>query len=82
MSVAWRSCASRTSLSFSGCEDKEGGERSSTRFFTVGLFGFVDGGLKSEVVSRVTEGTIAAEEKSERHLSDCRKDTEPVAFRI
>ena len=55
MSVALRLCASMTLLSFSGCEDKEGGERSRVRCGRNDDFGGIE---KSDVVSIATDGAI------------------------
>lgn len=58
MSVALRSCASMTLLSFSGCDERDGGDRRSVRCREEAFVPVADVGLKSEVVSRVTEGAI------------------------
>ncbi len=59
MSVALRSCASRTLFSFSGCEERDGGERSSVLCPLPAFGRVVVLGLKSEVKSSVVEGAIA-----------------------
>ena len=64
MSVAERSCASRTASRRSGWAAREGGERRRVRgrlpFFSGTLFCEV-GVLKSEVMSRVTAGAMTGE---------------------
>ena len=64
MSVALRSWASMMLLSFSGCEEREGGERRSVRGVTAVFDEVVVAKLKSEVVSRVTEGDISVFRRS------------------
>ena len=58
MSVAFRSCASRTLLSFSGWEERDGGESNRLRGTVLDLDAIAEEGLKSGVVSRVTEGAM------------------------
>lgn len=60
MSVTLRSCASMTLLSFSGCDERDGGERRSVRCSDEAFVTVADVALKSEVVSKVTEGAIVA----------------------
>ena len=59
MSVTLRSWASRTLLSFSGWEEREGGERRRVRGAAV-LLDCRDGELlRFDVVSNITEGAMA-----------------------
>lgn len=74
MSVALRSCASRTLLSFSGWEERDGGERSRVRGSELDFDVIAEEGLKSGVVSRVTAGAmvtgkIAVAERTEQEQS-------------
>ena len=58
MSVAFRSCVARTLLSFSGCDDSDGGESRRVRGVDT-LFAALDWiGAKSEVLSMVTAGAM------------------------
>ena len=68
ISVAWRSWASRIELSFSGWEDREGGERRRTRGRIVLLLA----GKESADVSMMVEGAIVAEAKIKSVVPDGR----------
>ena len=48
-------------LSFSGCDDSEGGESRSFRIAELALEGTGVEGLKSDAVSKVTEGAISVD---------------------
>lgn len=58
MSVAFRSCAARTLSSFSGCDDKDGGDRRSVRGADGEPTAFNCTGAKSDVLSKETAGAI------------------------
>lgn len=59
MSVALRSWAAKTLLSFSGCDESDGGDSSSVLGFD-GLPSVFGGtGAKSEELSKVTAGAMA-----------------------
>ena len=59
MSVALRSWAAKTLLSFSGCDDSDGGDSSSVLGFDGLPSVFERTGAKSEELSKVTAGAMA-----------------------
>ena len=63
MSVVVRSCAATILSSFSGWEDRDGGESKSDLVVDMLSAGLDCGIAKSEVVSRITEGAITTAER-------------------
>ena len=59
MSVAFRSWAAKTLLSFSGCDESDGGDSSSVLGFDGLPSVFESTGAKSEELSKVTAGAMA-----------------------
>ena len=60
--MALRSCAARTLLSFSGCDDSDGGESSRVRALDTLLAAFDSVGAKSEVLSMVIAGVMVGDD--------------------